>query len=96
MHTPVSSASFAFTPSSIKVLKQSSASAMAASVVFPPAQEVAPLLLHALASKYVASASPIPATVRRTGDFAIISVSIRTILGFAGRNRYFSNTPSAV
>ena len=38
-------------PSSISVSKQSFASAIAASVVFPPAQEVAPLRLHALASK---------------------------------------------
>ena len=51
VHTPASRAILAFTPSSIRVSKQSFASAIAASVVFPPAQEVAPLLWQALASK---------------------------------------------
>ncbi len=44
----------------------------------------------ARASKYVASASPIPETVSLTGDCAITSVSMRTISGLEGRNRYSS------
>ena len=72
------------------------AKATAASVVFPPAQEMAPLALQALASKYVAKASPTPATVNLTGDLEITSVSIITISGFFGKNRYWSKIPSSV
>ena len=96
VHTPASRAILAFKPSSKSVSRHSLAKAIAASVVLPPAQEIAPLALHALASKYVAKASPMPATVNLTGDFDITSVSIITISGFFGRNRYWSKTPSSV
>ena len=82
-----SSATLAFTPSAMSVSKQSLARASAALVALPPAQVSASLSTQARASKYVASASPMPETVRRTGEAAITVVSMSTISGLAGRKR---------
>ena len=56
----------------------------AAAVDCPPAMLVARASKQALASNQVESASPIPATSKRTGALAIIAVSITTISGFFG------------
>lgn len=86
-----------FTPSSIKVLKQSSASAIAGLCcsLLPSIAEVALLLLHALfSSKYCHSASPIPATVRRNCDLAMISVSIEQDSDLPEETDIFQNSSS--
>ena len=65
-------------------------------VDLPPAQVPASASTQALASNQVARASPMPETVRRTGEAAITVVSMRTMLGLDGRNRYSSKAPSSV
>ena len=69
---------------------------MAAEVTLSPAQVVASERLHARASKYVANASPMPLTVRRTGLLLMTSVSMSTRFGFALKNWYSLNWPSSV
>ena len=69
---------------------------MAALVTWPPAQVVASERRQARASKKVASASPMPETVRRTGEAAMTSVSMSTRLGFCLKNWYSLNWPSSV
>ena len=96
VQAPASRAILAFTPSSIKVSKHNFARAIAALVDLPFTHVCASLAAQARASKYVAKASPMPATVSRTGDFVMTSVSINTMSGFLGKNRYSSKTPSSV